>query len=367
MIATAAVVVTDVIAVTATQRMMNTLRSAISVLSTANTLSYSLVGTNSASFSIDTKTDQLKTKAALDYETTPTYSVTVNVTDRKDEQGNLEQNPTTDASIDVTNVDESGVVTLSTMATVEVGTAITATLSDPDGGVDNESWQWQRRRASTSATWSDIPGPASDSYTLGPGDPGQMLKASVTYVLPVQVATPTLTPGDGSLEVAWVGTGVTASAPDRYEVEYKRVADVSLSRAPDVPHTTTKTTMSGLVNGDLYDARVRAYNSGAYNSGGCGAWSQLAFATPQAKLDAPVGPDIVPMPLRKARLTWTASASSDANTEASIWVADSAGVGSECSAGWILLSGPRSARRRKVRPGGIRRDGHDRMVLLRQR
>ena len=72
----------------------------------------------------------------------------------------------------------------------------------------------------------------------------------------------------------------------------------------------------------------------ACNSGGCGAWSQLAFATPQAKLDAPTGLDIVPLPLRKARLTWTASANSDANTEASIWVADSAGVGSECSAGW---------------------------------
>ena len=176
-----------------------------------------------------------------------------------------------------------------------------------------------------------------------------MLRASVTYdddedtgksavsthstVLSVQVATPTLTPGDGSLEVAWVGTGVTASAPEWYEVEYKRVADVSRSRAPDVPHPTTKTTISGLVNGDLYDARVRACNSG-----GCGAWSQLAFATPQAKLDAPTGLDIVPLPLRKARLTWTASANSDANTEASIWVADSAGVGSECSAGWCEVA-----------------------------
>lgn len=260
---------TDAITVAVTQCIMNTMRSAISVLSTANTLTYSLVGTDSASFSIDTKTDQLKTKAVLDYETTPTYPV--NVTDRKDVQGNTEQNPTTDASIVVTingaNVDESGVVTLSTMATIEVGTAITATLSDPDGGMDNESWQWRRRRASASATWSDIPGPASDSYTPHPGDQGQMLRASVTYdddedtgksavsthstVLPMQVAMPTLTTGDGSLEVAWVRTDVTASAPDRYEVEYKRVTDVSRSRAPDVPHPTTKTTISGLVNDDL--------------------------------------------------------------------------------------------------------------------
>lgn len=116
-------------------------------------MTYSLVGTDSSSFSVDTADGQWKAKAALDYETTPTYSVTV--TDRKDEQGNTEQNPTTDANIvvtiDVANVDESGVATLSTMATVEIGTAITAPLSDPGSGVDNESWQWQRRRASASA------------------------------------------------------------------------------------------------------------------------------------------------------------------------------------------------------------------------
>ena len=46
-----------------------------------DTLSYSLSGTDSASFSLDTSTGQIKTKAALDYEAKNSYSVTVGVSD----------------------------------------------------------------------------------------------------------------------------------------------------------------------------------------------------------------------------------------------------------------------------------------------
>ena len=46
-----------------------------------DTLTYSLGGTDAASFSIATSTGQLKTKAALDYETKNSYSVTVSVDD----------------------------------------------------------------------------------------------------------------------------------------------------------------------------------------------------------------------------------------------------------------------------------------------
>ena len=46
-----------------------------------NTLTYSLGGTDAASFSIVSTTGQLQTKAALDYETKATYTVTVTVSD----------------------------------------------------------------------------------------------------------------------------------------------------------------------------------------------------------------------------------------------------------------------------------------------
>ncbi|MXZ79908.1 MAG: T9SS type A sorting domain-containing protein, partial [Gammaproteobacteria bacterium] len=48
---------------------------------TGDTLTYTLRGTDAAAFDIDSTTGQLKTKAALDYETKNTYSVTVRASD----------------------------------------------------------------------------------------------------------------------------------------------------------------------------------------------------------------------------------------------------------------------------------------------
>ena len=46
-----------------------------------DTLTYSLGGSDAASFDINKDTGQLQTKAALDFETTPSYSLTVTATD----------------------------------------------------------------------------------------------------------------------------------------------------------------------------------------------------------------------------------------------------------------------------------------------
>ena len=66
-----------------------------------DTLIYSLEGTDAASFNIDSTTGQLKTKAALDYETEDTYSVRVKVSDGR---GGTD---TIDVTINVTDVDET--------------------------------------------------------------------------------------------------------------------------------------------------------------------------------------------------------------------------------------------------------------------
>ena len=65
-------------------------------------LTYALSGIDTASFGIDPNTGQLLTKAALDYETKSTYSVTVTATDPGGESA------TKDVTITVTDVDESG-------------------------------------------------------------------------------------------------------------------------------------------------------------------------------------------------------------------------------------------------------------------
>ena len=80
----------------------------------------------------------------------------------------------------VTNEEEPGTVALELSTTEpEVGTVITATLNDPDGGIRNQSWRWQR--SSNGVSWSNISGATGSSYTPVSGDVGQRLRARVTY------------------------------------------------------------------------------------------------------------------------------------------------------------------------------------------
>ena len=65
-----------------------------------DTLAYALSGADVASFAIDSDTGQLMTLAALDFETKPTYSVTVTASD----SGGLSDS--IDVTITVTDVDE---------------------------------------------------------------------------------------------------------------------------------------------------------------------------------------------------------------------------------------------------------------------
>ena len=75
--------------------------------------------------------------------------------------------------------DDDGTVTLSTR-TPEVGSAITATLSDPDRPVTNISWQWEKS-SNGSTGWTNIQGATSGSYTPGESDAGIFLRATVSY------------------------------------------------------------------------------------------------------------------------------------------------------------------------------------------
>ncbi len=101
-----------------------------------DTLTYTLSGTDAAAFSIDQTTGQLKTKAALDYETKNAYSVIVTASDGSREA-------TTRVAIRVTDVDESRApafagsrttrfVKENTPAGVNVGSPVSATDEDDD-------------------------------------------------------------------------------------------------------------------------------------------------------------------------------------------------------------------------------------------
>ena len=152
-----------------------------------DTLTYGIQsGQDSALFEIDPSTGQVSLAQALDRETTPAPHVLffyLTLHDGRDAAGDIEDNPTIDAtrsaSVFVVDVEEDGVVTLSTEE-AETGTPLTATLEDGDGGVTGEVWQWARSENGLTG-WTNISGAASSSYTPTVADEDFFLRATVTY------------------------------------------------------------------------------------------------------------------------------------------------------------------------------------------
>ena len=82
---------------------------------------------------------------------------------------------TRDVMVMVTNEDDPGSVSLDSTAP-RVGTPITARVTDPDGGVTGESWQWDRS-ADGSTGWAPIVRVSSGTYTPVVADVGNYLRA----------------------------------------------------------------------------------------------------------------------------------------------------------------------------------------------
>ena len=91
--------------------------------------------------------------------------------------GNSAQSEPTAAVVD--DPGTPGSVNLSTTSP-EVGRAVTATLSDADGGVSDTTWQWQSRTGVTSS-WSDVSLATLSRYEPQATDAGRQLRATVSY------------------------------------------------------------------------------------------------------------------------------------------------------------------------------------------
>ncbi len=115
-----------------------------------HTLTYSLGGTDAASFSIDSTTGQLRTNISLDFETKSSYSVTITVSDGTDTAtidvtiivSNVPENSAPVFSVFIEGVSVSRTVAENTASGVDIGSAISATDADGDtltytlGGTD---------------------------------------------------------------------------------------------------------------------------------------------------------------------------------------------------------------------------------------
>ena len=86
-----------------------------------------------------------------------------------------------DVAVTVTDVDEPGKVTIEQPQPQATRSLEAKGPGDPDGGVDEISWQWSSS-ASADGPWTDITGATSAKRTPTTDDIGNYLRATVTYV-----------------------------------------------------------------------------------------------------------------------------------------------------------------------------------------
>ncbi len=191
--------------------------SAVSATDADNdTLTYTLGGTDAASFSIDSTSGQLQTKASLDYESKASYSVIVSVSD-----GNSGSD-STDVTISVTDVDEnSAPVTVGTISTdtltVEkpsVQIDVSGNFSDPD----DDTLTYTASSDDTSVATASVSGFSVTITSAGTGS-----------------ATITVTASDGQLTATQ--TIAVSADVDKPDVSFS--LDLEELRYSNVLHYTT--------------------------------------------------------------------------------------------------------------------------------
>ena len=164
----------------------------------------------------------------------------------------------------------------------QVNAAVTATLSDLDGGVRDTTWQWQRRRAATEQ-WTAVDEATSSSHAPATGDLGYMLRATVDYAdrhgpgqraeseaTAAVVAGPPGVPqdfqavaGDGQVLVTWAAPASTGGLPLR-GYHYREIVAGDTTAWFDFLTDWTRYLRRELSNGVAHTFEVRAFNrSGA--------------------------------------------------------------------------------------------------------
>ena len=190
---------------TATDQESNLEEDLCTNISGGSTCGWSLSGVDMGDFSISNVSNEGGTLGQLSFKKAPNfespadadmdnmYMVTVVATD----SGTPKMTATRDVVITVTNADETGSVTFSSVQP-KVGRHFTASLSDPDGETTGVKWEWMRTSAGSESNPADCSDDSgfnttidedSDSYTPKEADRYKCLEASATYTDPVGSTT----------------------------------------------------------------------------------------------------------------------------------------------------------------------------------
>ena len=139
-----------------------------------------------ASFTVDNQ-GQLRTSASFNYEAKSSYSVTITATDPEGATGSIV------VSVNVTNVDEDGMVSLSPNRP-SIGTPITASVTDPDGTTTGVTYQWSHSTA-MGGPFTLYPAENTASITPVEADFGRYLRVMVSYSDGLSAKTLSVTTG----------------------------------------------------------------------------------------------------------------------------------------------------------------------------
>ena len=180
-----------------------------------DTLTYALGGADAASFDIVPSSGQLQTKAALDYETKFSYTVTVSVDDGQDAEWNADEtsDATVTVTITVTDVDETPEVTGEAAVDYQengAGAVAAYTATEPDNDP---------------ITWS-LSGPDMGAFDIGSG-------GELTFNTPPDFEGPTDADTDNVYKVA-VEASDGGATPGTLEVT------VTVANVDETPEVTGK-------------------------------------------------------------------------------------------------------------------------------
>ena len=155
-----------------------------------DTVTYSVSGDDAGKFSIVSNDGELTFASSPNFEALGSadgdnvYEVTVKAASTSSNTGATEKSATVDVTVEVTNVDEDGSVTLSA-SQPRIGIEIMAnTPVDPDGGVTGATWQWER---ADDAAFGDgdnvtkIKDATNAGYTPVTADDTKFLRVTATY------------------------------------------------------------------------------------------------------------------------------------------------------------------------------------------
>ena len=202
---------------------------------TRTALKWSLGGTDAGDFSLDNgvltfkKSPNFEDPTGGQGDNANTYTVEVIVTDSSGETAMLE------VVVTVTDVDEAGTVTLSTLQPVD-GVSITAVLADIDKGASNDRepenvmWKWTKSNSSSSCNVTDVAAVLTSTYIPVGDDVGMYVCVVVTY---------TDQEGDAKTVQAVSAARVLATRSENVEPEFKNAEGEAIDDVTrEVPENT---------------------------------------------------------------------------------------------------------------------------------